>query len=311
MTSSVSTDKGMPPAEVEIDAELVRHLLVSQAPNWANQDIAYLATGWDNEVYRLGAELVVRLPRRELGEAIGLKERRWLPQLAAETGLPIAMPVFVGRPAPQYPFTFSICPYVPGRSAATVDRRRRDGYAGEFAQYLYRLHQPAGASGPHSEFRGVPLAALDKKTRKQISALDPTLHEPALALWEDAVAAAPHEGAPLWLHGDPHPHNTIVNDSANDDATVSLVDFGDLCIGDPASDLGMFWMHFSPAAISEAFDQYGAEPRSSLWRRSRGWGLRYAMLTADLGPDDLLGVIGRETLGILLTDSESAAIAGN
>src|SRR5690606_22607060 len=111
------------------------------------------------------------------------------------------------------------------------------------------------------------------------------------------------------LHGDPHPHNTIVDDSVNRGSTVTLVDFGDLCTGDPASDLGMFWMHFSPAGISEAFEQYGAEPDSPIWRRSRGWGLRYAMLTAGLGPNDLLGVIGRETLGILLADSDSSAVA--
>lgn len=300
----------MPHAEVEINAELVKQLLDTQAPQWANEEIFYLATGWDNEVYRLGTELAVRLPRRELGEAIGHNERRWLPQLAAETGLPIALPIFVGEPAPHYPFTFSICPYIPGRSAATVNRTVRDGYAEQFTRILYRLHQPVGASAPRSEFRGVPLAALDEKTRVQISALDAALQEPALALWEDAVSAAPHEGAPVWLHGDPHPHNTIINDSASQDAIVSLVDFGDLCTGDPASDLGMFWMHFSPAVILEAFERYGVEPGSPIWRRSRGWGLRFAMLTANLGPDDLLGAIGREALGILLSDANSAPTGG-
>ncbi|MGX1592091.1 aminoglycoside phosphotransferase family protein [Glutamicibacter sp. NPDC055491] len=304
MTSSVSTDKGMPPAEVEIDAELVRHLLVSQAPHWANQDIAYLATGWDNEVYRLGAELVVRLPRRELGEAIGLKERRWLPQLAAETGLPIAMPVFVGRPAPQYPFTFSICPYVPGRSAATVDRRRRDGYAGEFAQYLYRLHQPAGAAAPSSEFRGVGLAALDAKTCGQIAALDSPLRGPAQALWSHALSAAPHDKASLWLHGDPHPHNTVITEQHGRCQLAALIDFGDLCAGDPASDLGMLWMHFSAEATASAFEGYGAQPGSDLWQRSRGWALRYAMLAATLTEEDPLGRIGRQTLRLLLAGGQ-------
>lgn len=294
----------MPPAEVEIDAELVKQLLASQAPHWANQDIAYLATGWDNEVYRLGAELVVRLPRRELGEAIGHKERRWLPQLAAETGLPIAVPVFVGQPVPQYPFTFSICPYVPGRSAATVDRAMRDGYAAEFAQFLHRLHQPAGATAPSSEFRGVRLAALDAKTRGQIAALDSALREPAKAAWADALSADPHEGAPLWLHGDPHPHNTVINERRGRCQLSALIDFGDLCAGDPASDLGMLWMHFSAETTASAFESYGAQPGSALWRRSRGWALRYAMLTASLGEDDPLGRIGRRTLQLLLAGGQ-------
>ncbi|PJJ43151.1 aminoglycoside phosphotransferase (APT) family kinase protein [Glutamicibacter mysorens] len=294
----------MPPAEVEIDAELVRHLLASQAPHWANHDIAYLATGWDNEVYRLGAELVVRLPRRELGEAIGRKERRWLPQLAAETGLPIAMPVFVGRPAPQYPFTFSICPFVPGRSAATVDRRRRDGYAGEFAHFLYRLHQPAGAAAPSSEFRGVPLAVLDANTRDQIAALEAPLRKQAHAVWAEALSADPYEGAPLWLHGDPHPHNTVVTEQQGRCQLAALIDFGDLCAGDPASDLGMLWMHFSPEVTATAFESYGTWQGSDLWQRSRGWALRYAMLTAALAEGDPLGRIGRQTLQLLLAGGQ-------
>ncbi|HCJ55685.1 aminoglycoside phosphotransferase family protein [Glutamicibacter arilaitensis] len=310
MSRTSANKPAMPEAEIAIGSDLVRDLISTQAPQWASEEITYLATGWDNEVFRLGSELIIRLPRRVLGETIGAKERKWLPELASASGLEIGVPLFEGKPTSDYPFTFSICPFAYGSSAAEMKRRQRDAYAKEFSGLLKMLHQPAQPDAPASEFRGCPLDTVDARTRLQITQLATELQAPASKLWDEALAAEVYAGQPVWLHGDPHPHNTIVDDSGSQDSTVTLVDFGDLCIGDPASDLGMFWMHFSPAGISEAFDQYGAEPYSPIWRRSRGWGLRYAMLTAGLGPSDLLGIVGRETLGILLADSDSPAIAG-
>lgn len=290
----------MPEAEVAIDLGLVRQLIGSQAPWWAQEEITYLATGWDNEVYRLGADLLIRLPRRQLGETIGHRERQWLPDLVQACGLDIGLPVFVGRPAAGYPFTFSVSPYVPGRSAARIDRNARDAYAPEFARFLRKLHQPAGVLAPSSQFRGGPLPQVDARTREQISQLDAEVQDAAQALWQDALDTDEYAGPAVWLHGDPHPHNTIVTEGAGPQQLVSLVDFGDVCAGDPASDLGMLWMHFSAPLVTEAFSIYGVRTGTPLWRRARGWALRYAMLTAALGPADLLGAVGRESLDLLL-----------
>ncbi|HJX78661.1 aminoglycoside phosphotransferase family protein [Glutamicibacter sp.] len=292
----------MPEAEVAIDLALVRGLIASQAPQWAHEEIRYLATGWDNEVYRLGDSLLIRLPRRQMGEDIGFKERTWLPQLAKDTGVDIGLTIFEGQPTSSYPFTFSICRYVPGSSAAQFKRQDRDEYAEEFSGLLRALHQPARIQEPRSEFRGCALSLVDSRTREQISFLDSSIQPAALMIWNEALNAEEYCGAPVWLHGDPHPHNTVVGDGAQH-STVALVDYGDLCVGDPASDLGMFWMHFTPRGISSAFESYGIAEGSPTWQRARGWGLRYAMLTVNLGTDDLLGVVGRETLEVLTASS--------
>ncbi|WP_347039460.1 aminoglycoside phosphotransferase family protein [Glutamicibacter halophytocola] len=293
----------MPDAEVDIDLAMVRQLIAAQAPQWAHEEVKYLATGWDNEVYRLGDSLMIRLPRRQLGEEIGIKERRWPPQMAKDCGIDLGLAIFEGQPTSIYPYTFSICRYVPGTSAARFKRQDRDGYAEEFSGLLRALHQPSSSPEPRSGFRGCALALLDARTREQISNLDSSLRPGALALWEEAVETEDYQGAPVWPHGDPHPHNTIVGDELPHPA-VSLVDYGDLCVGDPASDLGMFWMHFTPTGISRAFESYGIAVGSPAWKRARGWALRYAMLTANLGTDDLLGIVGRETLEVLLASSE-------
>ncbi len=300
MTFPSPSIPGLPPAEVNIDLELVRELIQQQAPRWAGEQISYVATGWDNEVYRLGNELIIRLPRRELGDVIGHSERQWLPKLVAETGLDIAAEIFHGEPTATYPFTFSVTRYVPGKSAATLERTDRNGYAEQLAHYFNHLHQRAADPRPVSSYRGCPLSGLDENTRGQIALLSPELRAAASELWQEAVSAPVYAGQAVWLHGDPHPHNTIVVPENQGFRLSGLVDFGDLCTGDPASDLGMAWMHFSMDSVEKFMAEYGVQANDATWLRSRGWALRYSMLTAGLEEDDPLGVVGRQTLKILL-----------
>jgi len=83
----------MPVAEITIDIALVRAMLAEQHPDLANLPITPLAHGWDNEMFRLGPDLVARLPRRAVAEALILHERRWLGALAP--ALPLAVPAHV------------------------------------------------------------------------------------------------------------------------------------------------------------------------------------------------------------------------
>lgn len=292
---------GFPEAETPIDLALVERLIADQAPpQWAQLPVAYLATGWDNEVYRLGETLLIRLPRRTLAAHLAARERLWLARFSTDSGLDLGAPLFTGNPTAEYPWSFSICRYVPGVSAALLTRGERDAYAPGFAAYLRSLHAVAPKDAPRSEFRGRPLHELDDATRERIGMLPGTDRAAARAIWEAGLRAEPYAGPARWLHGDPHPHNTIVRDSGAGHVLAALVDFGDVCAGDPASDLGMLWLHFTDRQRDRALRECGVEPGSPTWLRARGWALRYAMLIAPLGTDDPLGRIGAETLGILL-----------
>ncbi|MFC5827208.1 aminoglycoside phosphotransferase, partial [Nonomuraea insulae] len=48
--------------EIEITAELVRDLLRDQHPDLADYSVKLGARGWDNQLWRLGDDLAVRLP---------------------------------------------------------------------------------------------------------------------------------------------------------------------------------------------------------------------------------------------------------
>ena len=52
-------------------------------------------------------------------------------------------------------------------------------------------------------------------------------------------------GPPLWLHGDLHPANILVDATGH---LRAVLDFGDLTAGDPATDLAVAWLAFEPEA---------------------------------------------------------------
>jgi len=85
--------------EIEIDLPLVRALVDRALPDLAGRPLRPLdASGSSNALFRLGDDLLVRLPRQPGGSETIAKEARWLPYVAP--ALPVAVPriVAVGEP---------------------------------------------------------------------------------------------------------------------------------------------------------------------------------------------------------------------
>ncbi len=76
-----------------------------------------VAEGWDNAIYRVGEHLAARLPRRALAAALILGEQRWLGQLQAQLPLPIPAAVRIGTQQQEYPWHWSITPWLAGETA--------------------------------------------------------------------------------------------------------------------------------------------------------------------------------------------------
>src|ERR1700722_19998085 len=119
----------MPAAEVTVDVGLVCQLVRSQFPQWAElpvHPVMETAVGWDNSLFRLGDDLVARLPRRQLSADLVAKEQRWLPVLAPALSLPVPSPLGHGAPGHGYPWGWSVCPWLPGEMAFTAVERVDD-----------------------------------------------------------------------------------------------------------------------------------------------------------------------------------------
>ena len=89
---------GKPDAEIDIDEKLIRRLLRVQHPDLADLTLDHLDSGWDNVMYRLGLELTVRVPRRQIAAQLLVNEQTWLPTLATRLPIPIPAPIRLGEP---------------------------------------------------------------------------------------------------------------------------------------------------------------------------------------------------------------------
>jgi aminoglycoside phosphotransferase (APT) family kinase protein len=301
----------MPAAEVEVSADLVRRLLADQHPDLARLPVEFLANGWDNELYRLGDGLVARLPRRALGARIIKNEQRWLPGLAPRLPLPIPYPERTGVPACGYPYSWSVVPYLPGVPAAQATSFNPAEAAAAVGGFLGALHIPAPADAPASPSRGVPLAERADTFAANLALLtghasqDHADRDTVLGVWDAALAAPGYDGPPVWLHGDLHPANILVNNGQ----VSGVIDFGDITAGDPAGDLSVAWMLLPRDCHARFWSAYqaaggtGGRVDGALRARAMGWALNLAIVfLAHSADNPVLRQIGRGTLSAVLAD---------
>jgi aminoglycoside phosphotransferase (APT) family kinase protein len=296
----VSPSRNQPPAEVDIDELLVRSLLRMQMPDLADLPLSLIAFGWDNVIYRLGEDLVARLPRRAVAATLIDHELQWLPVLAPVLPLPIPAPVRAGRASGRYPWAWSVCPWLPGVVAeqATLESPRKAAEA--LGRFIAALHRPAPSDAPENPVRGIPLRDRAPLVLEHIDAIADVVDVDAVrACWEDVLATPAWPGPPLWLHGDLHPLNVLVENGQ----PSAVIDFGDLTAGDPATDLSLAWMMFSPE-LRVVFRDSAGEIDDNTWRRARGWALALSIAyLANSADNPLIARIGRRTLKAALTDS--------
>ncbi|MBT1675552.1 aminoglycoside phosphotransferase family protein [Curtobacterium aurantiacum] len=271
-----------PSAEVDVDVPLVRSLLLDQHPDLAGQPLEVVANGWDNVVLRLGDDLAVRVPRRAMAARLVEHEQRWLPEIAARVGpvVPVPAPVRTGRPALGYPWSWSIVPWLPG--APIGARAAGVSVAEALAAFVGRLHVPVPADAPANPFRGVPLASRSDAVLARLDGHDVPRAGELATLWRTAAAVPAHAGPPVWVHGDLHPFNLLV-DRAPDgvDRLSAVIDFGDVTAGDPAVDLATAWLTLDQRG-RRAFRTHVVATEVT-WQRARGWAvaLASALATAD------------------------------
>jgi aminoglycoside phosphotransferase (APT) family kinase protein len=267
----------MPMQRADITATRVADLVASQFPRWAGLPLRRVVPGgWDNVVFRLGDDLVVRLPSAERYAAQVDKEQRWLPELAAQIGVQIPRPVAQGAPGAGYPWSWSVYRWIEGQSlgAGAAVHERLGTELAAFLNDLHRADTTGGPlPGPHSFFRGGALAVYDAETRSALHEGRGTFDvDGATEVWEAALCAT-WADPPVWVHGDLSADNLLVEGGR----LAAVLDFGCCAVGDPACDLTVAWTLLSGGR--RAAFQAGIEVNESTWARARGWALWKAATT--------------------------------
>lgn len=268
----------MHPDEFAIDLPLVQRLLANQFPQWATLPLKpVLSHGTDNALYRLGSEILVRLPRIHWAVGQVEKEQTWLPKLAPHLPITIPTPLAMGSPTEEYPWHWSLYQWLEGENPTAENVPDFNQFARDLAGFLKALQKIDTTGGPtpgeHNSGRGVPLQARDQVVRKALEALTGQIDtELATQIWEEALQAPVWGEPPVWIQGDLQAGNLLVGEGR----LSSVIDFGCLGVGDPACDLIVAW-NLLPAESRAVFrDVLGVE--EATWTRGRGWALSVALI---------------------------------
>ncbi len=174
--------------EVETDTSLVRRLLAAQFPQWADLPIRSVpSAGTDNALFRLGSDMVVRLPRIDWAVDSLDNEYHWLPRLAPLLPVAIPVPLARGSSAEGYPWHWSVYRWLEGENPTVDSIDDPRSLATDLAEFITALQRIDPTDGPPAG-RGVPLAMRDAQTRTAIEALHGMVDTDAVtAAWDAAL----------------------------------------------------------------------------------------------------------------------------
>ncbi|UNO43548.1 aminoglycoside phosphotransferase family protein [Streptomyces sp. MST-110588] len=260
-----------------IDEDLVRRLVAGQFPQWAGMAVRRLASGGTvNAMYRLGEEMVVRLPLVDGGAEDVSREQEWLPRLGPRLSTAVPEVLGAGKPVEGHPWPWSVYRWLAGENPEAGALSEPVLLAKDLAEFVAAMRSITLPGAPAAH-RGGPLASLDAETRAAIEELRGIPQEgvdcdAVTAVWEDALRAPDWDGPPVWLHADLMPGNLLVEDGR----LTSVIDFGCMGVGDPACDLFPAWNLLSADArqvFREALDVDDAT-----WMRGRGRTLSQALI---------------------------------
>jgi aminoglycoside phosphotransferase (APT) family kinase protein len=256
--------------EFRIDVELVRGLLERQMPELAGLTPVRVETsGTANVVFRLGDDLVVRLPRAPDFAGGPEREARWMPVFTDR--LPIHVPTHhrLGAPSEGYPSHWSVLEWVEGTpaDASTVDDLDRAAVAlGEFVTALRGVSTEGAPTD--GNYRAFGLGNVDTDFRRWSERLPPDIDRTAVGrVWESCLAVRAWDGRPSWLHTDLRGGNLITRSGG----IVAVIDWEGCTVGDPSADHLAAWWLFDAESRETFRAASGAD--DGTWLRAMGWAL--------------------------------------
>jgi aminoglycoside phosphotransferase (APT) family kinase protein len=269
-------------------ADRAAALVGAAFPQLAGLPVVPLAEGWDNTVHLVGDTWVFRFPRRAVALPGFRRELSVLPRLAPLVPLPVPVPELIAADEDDDdPWPFTGGRLLPGRelAEAALPDSRRTGAAAALGMFLRVLHDRRTRDAVAIELpvdpmrRGWPRARIED-TRDLLAQLvadgiwagDPAV---GMVLLEAEKLDLP-SGEPVLVHGDLHIRHLLL-DVRGDAAGV--IDWGDVCLADPAVDLALGYTAFRGPARAAFLDVYGGVDAESALR-ARALGIRLSAFLA-------------------------------
>ncbi len=287
--------------EIDIDESLVLRLISDQFPQFNGLPIEkVLSAGTNNALYRLGNDMLVRMPRIPGATAQVDREHTWLPRIAPLLPLAIPLPIVKRIPSGSYPWHWSIYRWLEGENATIENITDPHHAAKELSQFIASLQQIDTTDGPSPGFgRGGSLILRDYATRDAIKKLSDIYDtDILLTAWEKVLWIPEWSGRPVWIHGDIHAGNLL----SQQGKLSAVIDFGSIGVVDPAGDLIVAWNLFS--STTRTTFQSALQVDETTWKRGRGWALSIGLIALSYyqNTNPMLAITSRYTIDEILAD---------
>ncbi len=245
---------------IELTSEDVVKTIEEQFQPLKVQDICRIANGLDNTVYKVNGRYVFRFPRRDIADALMIKEGAVLPIIQQSVTLPVPHPVFYGNPTREYPFHFLGFEYMQGFGVDEIAAINPVDSTPILAGFLSQLH-----SVPVQKVEGIvghdEIGRLNVAKRKGFL-LENTQAIKKMGITDTArlesygkeVTDIKLREEPVLVHGDLHIRNLLYQRNG---VVSSVIDFGDIHVGHRACDLAIVYSILPREQRGAFYQSYG------------------------------------------------------
>jgi aminoglycoside 2''-phosphotransferase len=253
----------------------VTKTILRSCPGWILDSIYFLAEGDDYSVYVVNDEWVCRVAKHAEARASLRREYCLLPALADQITLRIPSPQ-IALLEENAALPFIAYPLLPGPALSQelyfgLDDAGRTRCAEQVAHFLTQMHSvdirlaqacgvpPAGYVDQYSD--------LLSQAQEELFAI---LDEPECLFIERVIGSYLESGdasnfRPMLLHGDLSPDHVLFDEQAEKVSTI--IDFGDMMIGDSAWDFVYIYEDYGLDFLSRVLTAYSGPDRISLLGR--------------------------------------------
>ncbi len=249
------------PTEV-IQKDTVIQLVNEQFPNLPISSIEQIGEGFDNTVFILNDEILLRFPRREVAVSILKVEKKLLPFIKEYISFQTTIPFIFGQPSEKFPWPFLGYNYIKGKPPIRLNRQERMNMIEPLAKILKQLHSIPISTLAHLKLPGDELKRLDIKFRKpqffkyveEANKLNLLPNEMKIQHYIQNLQEVIPKTPLVLVHGDLHVKNLIVND---DHILEGIIDWGDAHIGQRELDLSIVFSIIPSDEREHFYEIYG------------------------------------------------------
>lgn len=284
MSPTTAADGRLTPSDDEVEAMVFGHF-----PALAGREIGRRYTMPDHVTVRIGDDYGVLMPTIPGQDHLYARVAGLLAPLLPQWTFPLSAPLATGDPWGEFPYHFTLVPWLSGSTAAFVPLH--EDSASVLGDAVRQIHAPAPADAPPNPVTSASLSAqADEWKRLLAEAVASGAPENRIldadkadAMWRRA-AATPVD-ANTWTHGTLEPRS-VLSDRGVFAGILIWHRFGS---GDPAADLG-YAANLVSLSQRDALHQAYGEASPETMARAEGWQLLGAMRLIEAGDPFLIRI---------------------